>query len=222
MPPADVREVMIGVELTELTVPGLSDPLSLRVPIGRVRAIVSPDRGVRRAVADAITGIASSAGQVSITGPAGGRIRLVPSDGALLPNQTVLANILSSRRSARHRNPAEAEQEWRARAASFGLDGLLDSHPHEIPVGRRRMTGLARALHARPDAVVLEDDQDLPTWGALLSTAWRGYQVRPDNVDHDQPRTPDLLVRVATVLIVPTADRALAFDLDPLVLTGDR
>jgi ABC-type uncharacterized transport system YnjBCD ATPase subunit len=212
---------MVGIELAGLLIPGLAEPLSLTVPTGRVRAIVSPVWQVRRAVADAVTGVAALPGRVSITGPADGRRRLVPVDGALLPHLTVLENIISTRRSARERHAPEIEQEVRAKAAGFGLDGLLDRYPHEIPVGRRRMTGLARALRARPDALVLEDDEELPTWGALLATAWRGYQVRPGDSDHDEPRTAELLVGVATLLIVPTQDRAKAFDTDPLVLAAD-
>lgn len=151
--------------------------------------------------------------RVSITGPAGGVVRLVPSDGALLPHLTVLENIVSSRRY----EPAVA-QDVRTRAPKYGLDGILDRYPHEIQAGRRRMTGLARALWARPDAVVLEDDTDVPSWGALLAPAWRGYQVRPGATTQELPRTPELLMSVATVLIVPTRDRAGALDPAPLVL----
>jgi hypothetical protein len=209
---------MTGIELTELEVSGLSGPLSLSVPVGRIRAIVSSAPYIGRAVADAITGISPSGGRVSITGPAEGRVRLVPTDGGLLPHLTVLENIISTRRSARRRHMVDAERELRAKAASYGLDGLLERYPHEIPVGRRRMTGLARALRARPDALVLEDDLGLPTWGALLATAWRGYQIRTDSAGDDGPRIPDLLIGVATVLIVPTADRAYALDAHPVVL----
>jgi hypothetical protein len=209
---------MIGIELAQLEVSGLSGPLSLSVPVGRIRAIVSPAPHIGRAVADAITGISPFGGRVSITGPADGRVRLVPTDGGLLPHLTVLENIISTRRSSRRRHTVDAEQELRAKAASYGLDGLLDRYPHEIPVGRRRMTGLARALRARPDALVLEDDLGLPTWGALLATTWRGYQIRTDSAGDDGPRIPDLLMGVATVLIVPAADRAYALDTHPLVL----
>lgn len=174
---------------------------------------MSPVRRVARALADVITDITPMHDRVSITGPAGGVVRLVPSDGALLPHLTVLENIVSSRRY----EPAVA-QDIRTRAPKYGLDGILDRYPHEIQAGRRRMTGLARALWARPDAVVLEDDTDVPSWGALLAPAWRGYQVRPGGATRELPRTPELLMGVATVLIVPTRDRAGALDPSPLVL----
>lgn len=224
MPPVEVG-ARFGITVAGLAVPGLTRPLSLRVPIGRVRAVVIAKRSVARAVADAVTGLTAPPGQVSVTGPAGGLVRLVPSDGALLPHLTVLENILATPRR-RRRFPADAEQEVRARAAGYGLDGLLDRYPHEIRAGSRRMTALARALRARPDAVVLEDDPDLPTWGALLAPTWRGYQIRPGTAGHDQPHTPDLLGGVATLLIVPSRDRAFGFDSRPLVslngtVTGD-
>ncbi|HEY1572250.1 MAG TPA: hypothetical protein VGG05_12970 [Pseudonocardiaceae bacterium] len=218
MPPVEV-DAGFGISVAGLDLAGLSRPLSLRVPIGRVRAVVIGKRSVAHAVADAVTGVTPRPDQVTVTGPAGGRVRLVPSDGALLPHLTVLENILST--PGRHRRiPDDVDHEVRAKAAGFGLDGLLDRHPHEIPAGRRRMTGLARALRARPDALVLEDEADLPTWGALLASAWRGYQVRPGPVTHAEPRTPDLLGGVATLLIVPSRDRALGFDSRPLVSRG--
>lgn len=204
---------MFGVEMAELDIAGLSRPLSLTVPIGRVRAIVSPVRSVARAIADAVAGLAPVAGRVSVSGPAEGRRRLVPADGALLPHLTVLENILAAGHSV------QAEQELRARAAGYGLDGHLDRYPHEIPPGRRRLAGLAKALQARPDALIVEDAVDMPSWGALLASAWRGYEVRIGAGGRDEPRTPELLVGVATLLIVPTLDRATAFDAHPLVLT---
>lgn len=137
----------------------------------------------------------------------------MPSDGALLPHLTVLQNIMASRR-----HDPDVAQEIRTRAASFGLDGILDRYPHEIQAGRCRLAGLARALWAWPDAIVLEDDTDVPSWGALLAPAWRGYQIRSGVWANDQPSTPELLRRVATVVIVPTRDRARALDPNPLVL----
>lgn len=204
---------VIGVELDMLEVPGLAGPLSLRVPIGRVRAVVSPVRRVARALADAITGITPAPDRVRITGPANGKVRLVPSDGALLPHLTVLQNIIAARRY-----PPELAQEVRTRAVHFGLDALLDRYPSEIQVGQRRMAGLARALRARPDAIVLEDDSRVPSWGALLVQTWRGYQVRLGGTGPDEPRTPELLMGVATVLIVPTREHARLFDQHPVVL----
>lgn len=219
MPPVGVG-ARFGISVAGLDVPGLSTPLTVRVPIGRVRAVVIADRSVARLVADLITGVAAVPEQVSITGPAGGRVRLVPPDGALHPHLTVLQNILSTHR--RRRIPADAELEVRAKAASFGLDGLLDRYPHQIPAGRRRMTALARALRARPDALVLEDHADLPTWGSQLATAWRGYQIRPGSIADGQPRTPELLGGVATLLIVPSKDRAYGFDPRPVAVTGEQ
>jgi hypothetical protein len=206
---------VFGVERAEVEIAGLPRPLSLTVPIGQIRAIVSPVRRISRAIADAVTGLAPVPGRVAVTGPAGGRVRLVPSDGALLPHLTVLENILTARYST------QAELELRTRAAGYGLDGHLDRYPNEIPPGRRRLAGLARALQARPDALVVEDGVDMPSWGALLAGAWRGYEVRLGDRGQDEPHTPELLVGVATVLIVPTVDRATAFDARPLVLTGD-
>lgn len=201
---------MTGVELTKVAVAGVGVPLTLSVPVGRVRAIVSPDRRVARAVADAITGFPPGPG-VSITGEStdGRPVHLVPADGALLPHLTVLDNIIRTDRPSDRRRRAEAEREVRARATEYGLDRALGCHPHEIAVDRRRMAGLARAMRGRPVAIVLEDDLGLPTWGALLAKQW------PPPSD---PPTPSLLLGVATVLIVPTKDRAAGLDADPVVV----
>jgi hypothetical protein len=224
MPAVEV-DARFGIRIAGLDLPGLTRPVSLRVPIGGVRAVVIAGRRVARAVADAVTGVTPRPDQVSVGGPAGGLVRLVPPDGALLPHLTVLENILATS-LRRGRIPADAEQEVRTRAAAFGLDGLLDRYPHQILAGRRRMTGLARALRARPDALVLEDDAGLPSWGTLLATPWRGYQVRPGSVARHRPDTPDLLGAVATLLIVPSGDRAFGVDPNPVVAleptgTGD-
>jgi ABC-type taurine transport system ATPase subunit len=211
---------MTDFEFAGLEIAGVGEPLSLRVEIGSIRAIVSPDRRIARALVDAITGLTPCQGRVSFTDgePIGGRIRLVPADGALLPHLTVVENIVSTRRPTARRRRAEAEDDLRAKAADYGLDDLLDRYPHEIPVGRRRMAGLARALRSRPDALVLEDSKGVPTWGALLATTWRGYQVRAGDVGSRPTSTPDLLVEVATVLVVPTTDGARTLDDDPLVV----
>ena len=76
---------MVGIEVDELDVAGLCGLLSLRVPAGQMRAIVVPRRRVARAIADAVSGLTPS-DRVTVTG----RVRLVPSDGALLPHLTVL------------------------------------------------------------------------------------------------------------------------------------
>lgn len=213
---------MTSLVLDGLEITGVPDPLSLSVEIGSIKAIVSPDRRIARSIADAIVGIGPQSHRVSFRDgrSSGGRVRLVPPDGALLPHLTVLGNIVSTRRRTGRRHRLAAEQEIRAKAAEYGLDDLLDRYPHEIPVGRRRMAGLARALRARPAALVLEDEKGMPTWGSLLATAWRGYQVRADHADARQSHTPELLATAATVLIVPTADGARALDDEPYLI-GD-
>jgi ABC-type taurine transport system ATPase subunit len=211
---------MTDLRLDDVAVAGLRAPLNLRVEIGSIRAIVSPERRIARAIADTITGITPGGGRVSFGDgePTEGRVRLVPADGALLPHLTILANIVTTHRPTPRRHRVRAEEDVRAKAVEYGLDDLLDRYPHEIPMGRRRMAGLARSLRARPGALVLEDARGMPTWGALLATAWRGYQVRAERTDERTPTAPELLMSVATVLITPTREGTRMLDDDPLLV----
>lgn len=219
---------MVDLQLVDLVVPGLREPLSLTVGVGRVRAIVIPAPQVARALADAITGIAAPrSGRAVLAEDTSSHddqrarpIGLVPADGGLLPHLTVLRNVVYARTIVDRVRRSRAERDFRARAADYGLDDILDRYPYEITVGRRRMVGLVRALQRDPEAVVLEDATDMPTWGALLDRAWHGYgEGLTTQPDWARPAHP--LVGVATLLITYSADGARPLDPRPLMPVCD-
>ncbi|MQA86102.1 MAG: ATP-binding cassette domain-containing protein [Streptosporangiales bacterium] len=136
-------------------------------------------------------------------------VRLVPSDGGLLPNLTVLRNILYTECVVERRPREHREKEVRhSTAIAYGLNDVLDRYPYEITVGRRRMAGLARALRADPSVVVLEDDLDAPTWAALL-----GAQKAGGRETHG-------LSGVAVVLVTSDLVRIQGLDAPALMFQG--
>jgi ABC-type thiamine transport system ATPase subunit len=215
---------LVDLQLVDLAVPGLRVPLSLTVGVGRVRAVVIPAPEVARALADAVTGIAPpGSGRAVLVADPGHHddqrarpIGLVPADGGLLPHLTVLRNVVHARAIVDRVRRSRAERDFRARAADYGLDDVLDRYPYEITVGRRRMVGLVRALQRGPGAVVLEDATGMPTWGAVLDRVWHGYGEGL-TVPPGWARPAHPLVGVATLLITCSAAGARPLDSQPLV-----
>ncbi|NIK56177.1 hypothetical protein [Kribbella shirazensis] len=172
-------------------VPGL--PGRLRIDVGEQRAVVVPQAADRRRLADIVTGLeAPPPGAIVL---AGGPVRLVPAEGGLLPNLTVLGNVMHGHRTTRAITKRAAREQGRVQAVGCGLEDVLNRYPYEITPGRRRLAGVARALGAYPRAIVLEDASGLPTWGSLLS-------IRPN---------PDL-ASVALLLITTSTTRTTGFD----------
>jgi ABC-type taurine transport system ATPase subunit len=146
-------------------VPGL--PEQLQIDVGEQRAVVVPQAADRRRLADIVTGLEEPPpGAVVLPG---GPVRLVPAEGGLLPHLTVLDNVVHGQLTAHAITKQAAREQSRVQAVACGLEDVLDRYPHEITPGRRRLTGVARALSAHPRVIVLEDANGLPTWFSLLS-----------------------------------------------------
>lgn len=74
----------------------------------------------------------------------------------LLPHQTVLDNAayaLRTRGEKRH-DAAEAARNW---LTKVGLDGYGDHYPDELSGGMRQRVGLARALAADTDVLLMDE-----------------------------------------------------------------
>ncbi|HEY3556929.1 MAG TPA: hypothetical protein VGL05_05690 [Kribbella sp.] len=172
-------------------VPGM--PGRLWIDVGEQRAVVVPQAADRRRLADIVTGLEEAPPGAIVL--AGGAVRLVPAEGGLLPHLTVLGNVAHGHLTTASITKQEARERSRVLANGCGLEDVLDRYPHEITPGRRRLTGVARALSAYPKAIVLEDADGLPTWGSLLS-------IRPN---------PEL-ASVALLLITTSTTRTTGFD----------
>lgn len=154
---------MDGLVLERL-LPGL--PERVTVGVGKRRALLVGSPAEVRRCADVIAGLEEPPPGAVVR--AGGRVRLVPAEGGLLPHLTVLGNVVHGHTTTHRVTRKAATDECRVTAARCGLDDVLDRYPHELTPGRRRIAGVARALAARPAVVVLEDATGLPTWGSLL------------------------------------------------------
>ncbi|MFF5805512.1 ABC transporter ATP-binding protein [Streptomyces sp. NPDC012746] len=181
------------------------DGLGLRVRAGEVLAVVGPSGCGKSTLLRTLAGLLPPlAGTVrqdgrEITRPDADRA-LVFQDDALLPWRTVRGNVelpLAIRRVPRGERRRGAE-DWLARV---GLAEHARRLPHQLSGGQRQRVQLARALAARPRAVLMDEP-----FGALDAQTRAGMQ--------------DLLVDVlagtgATVVFV-------THDVDEALFLGDR
>ncbi|MFD7836204.1 ABC transporter ATP-binding protein [Streptomyces sp. NPDC059761] len=194
-----------GVRLGRPGGSAVLDGLDLDIRPGEVLAVVGPSgcgkSTLLRTLAGLLPPLAGTVTQdgVPITGPGADRA-LVFQDDALLPWRTVRGNLelpLLIRRVPRAERRRTAE-DWLARV---GLADHALRLPHQLSGGQRQRVQLARALAARPRAVLMDEP-----FGALDAQTRAGMQ--------------DLLVEVlagtgATVVFV-------THDVDEALFVGDR
>ncbi|MFJ6757011.1 MULTISPECIES: ABC transporter ATP-binding protein [unclassified Streptomyces] len=211
-PPRGARLALRGVRLGHRGNVVL-DGVDLAVDAGEVLAVVGPSGCGKSTLLRTLAGLLPALGGTveqdgrPLTGPDADRA-LVFQDDALLPWRTVRANVelpLAIRRS-RTGGPGRPSRAERRRAAGewlerVGLGGHAHRLPHQLSGGQRQRVQLARALAARPRAVLMDEP-----FGALDA------QTRAE--------MQDLLVDVlagtgATVVFV-------THDVDEALFVGDR
>ncbi|GGZ15900.1 ABC transporter ATP-binding protein [Streptomyces poonensis] len=193
-----------GVTLGRPGAPVL-DGVDLDVAPGEIITVVGPSGCGKSTLLRTLAGLLTPLGGEVIedgrplAGPAADRALIFQED-ALLPWRTLRANVelpLAIRGVPRSERRAQAE-EWLARV---GLAEHARHLPHRVSGGQRQRAQLARALAARPRAVLMDEP-----FGALDAQTRAGMQ--------------DLLVQVlrgtgATVVFV-------THDVDEALFLGDR
>ncbi|HVJ98355.1 MAG TPA: ATP-binding cassette domain-containing protein, partial [Acidimicrobiia bacterium] len=232
LPPAEV-EPIAGATLTvsNLTVRFGAvvavDGVSLEVRPGEVVGLIGPNGAGKTTLIDAVTGfVATSGGAIRLDGQAidglnatkRARLGLRRSFQSLelFEDISVEQNIhagsdqLASRMSwvsdlfwpGKHELPSTAV----AAVHAFELEPHLDQTPEELPYGRRRLVGIARAIASGPSVVLLDE----PAAGldenesAELARLIRGLA--------DERNMAVLLVEHDVGLVMSTCDRIVVID----------
>ncbi|MFB7929272.1 ABC transporter ATP-binding protein [Streptomyces sp. NPDC056039] len=203
-PVRGTRLTLSGASLGRPGAPALDD-VDLDVAPGEILTIVGPSGCGKSTLLRTLAGLLSPlSGEITqdghpLTGPAADRA-LVFQEDALLPWRTLRANVelpLAIHGVSR----AERREQAQAWLERVGLGSQARQLPHRVSGGQRQRVQLARALAARPRAVLMDEP-----FGALDAQTRAGMQ--------------DLLVEVlhgtgATVVFV-------THDVDEALFLGDR
>lgn len=208
------------------------DNVSLEVATGEIVGLVGPNGAGKTTLIDAMTGfVRPAAGSVTLgghdlsgLGPARrARSGLIRSFQGieLLDDLTVLENLLVARDPGDLRSylfdlvrPQRLERDGLIHevAATLDLEGDLDVKPTDLPFGRRRLVGIARAILAQPRVLLLDE----PAAG-LNPTESEGLSVLIKRiaselnvgillVEHDM----DLVMRTCSRLVVLNFGKTIA------------
>jgi sulfate-transporting ATPase len=150
--------------------------MSLTVRPGEVHGLIGPNGAGKTTLIDAITGFVKARGVITLDGVAlagmGPRRRASKGvarsfqSGELFNDMTVRENLaVGSDDGALWRyasdliKPGKVHLSPAALAAAhdFDLDDLMDLMPDELPFGRRRLVGIARAVAAEPSILLLDE-----------------------------------------------------------------
>lgn len=85
------------------------------------------------------------------------RLGYVPQDYALFPHMTVLENVEFARTSGAGRDRTSVQADARRILADFGLSTLADRQTTDLSGGEKQKVALARAIAARPRALLLDE-----------------------------------------------------------------
>lgn len=145
-------------------------PLDLAIADGEYGVLLGPSGAGKTLALEALAGVRRlAAGSVEVGGedvsarpPERRRVGLVFQDGLLFPHLSVAANIgYALRGGVAAEGPAASRPSRRAEvarlAAEVGVTDLLERRPATLSGGERQRAALARALAARPRALLLDE-----------------------------------------------------------------
>ena len=156
---------------------------------------------------------------VPVTGPGRDRAVVFQSFG-LFPWKTVLENIMLPLTVRKDVSDEEAEDSARFNLHKVGLTGFEDAHPHQLSGGMQQRVGLARALTADPDILLMDepfgsiDAQTRLIMQEELLRIWSDTRKTVMFVTHDLDEAVMLADRVAVLSSGPgTVQAELVVDL---------
>ncbi len=133
--------------------PDVLHDVSFTLPAHSFTAIVGPSGSGKSTVLRLAIGLDTPrAGKVD----ARARTRMVFQNGALLPWRTAKDNVLIGLTGARH-SPAQKEKLARAALTDLGIEDYADQYPRDLSGGQRQRVGIARALVAEPEFLLLDE-----------------------------------------------------------------
>ncbi|HEX4530489.1 MAG TPA: ABC transporter ATP-binding protein, partial [Acidimicrobiia bacterium] len=210
------------------------DDVSFRVTPREVVGLIGPNGAGKTTIVDALTGFTRpSAGRVLLNGaPMRGR-SWVPARRARagvrrsfqsleLFEELSVAENLHAGAGARTPFSGLRDLVWPARpvlpptavssAREFGLEHDLDRLPSQLPYGRRRLVGIARAIASAPSVLLLDepaaglDDGETSELGDLVRRFADQYGMAVLLIEHDV----DLVLRVCDRIVVVDFGRKIA------------
>jgi sulfate-transporting ATPase len=210
------------------------DGVSFRVAPREVVGLIGPNGAGKTTIVDALTGFTKpTAGRVLLNGtPMAGRswgparraragVRRSFQSLELFEEVSVAENL----HAGSGENPRFAglrDLVWPARpvlpptavtsAREFGLVDDLDRRPDELPYGRRRLVGIARAIASAPSVLLLDepaaglDDNETSELGDLVRRFADRYGMAVLLIEHDV----ELVLRVCDRIVVVDFGRKIA------------
>ena len=138
------------------------DSLDLSISKGEFVTVIGPSGCGKTTLLRIVAGlIGYDSGEVRINGevvngPGQDRAVVFQSFG-LFPWKTVLANTMLPLTVRSDVSKEEAEESARLNLKKVGLSGFEDAHPHQLSGGMQQRGGLARALTADPDILLMDE-----------------------------------------------------------------
>ncbi|MDE0169964.1 MAG: ABC transporter ATP-binding protein [bacterium] len=201
------------------------DSLDLTISKGEFITVIGPSGSGKTTLLRIVAGlIGFDDGEVRIngtpvTGPGRDRAVVFQSFG-LFPWKTVLENIMLPLTVRKDVSNEEAEHSARLNLEKVGLAGFEHAHPHQLSGGMQQRVGLARALTADPDILLMDepfgsiDAQTRLVMQEELLRIWSETRKTVMFVTHDLDEAVMLADRVAVLSPGPgTVQDELVVDL---------
>ncbi|MDZ7734357.1 MAG: ATP-binding cassette domain-containing protein [Acidimicrobiia bacterium] len=143
------------------------DRVNLDLRPGELAGLIGPNGAGKTSTVDALTGFVAHRGRVVVAGvDVTGRspherarrgLSRTWQSGELFDDLTIAENGRVAARARRRGGPDDPATAVGHALELVGLADVADRYPGELPLGHRKLAGLARALVARPRVVLLDE-----------------------------------------------------------------